>query len=102
MRDKEISSIINDIRTVQPDTFAAIQNQTEGIKRMVDIVNTETQHYNALTQMTKEKLVKGVDISHAQIMVLTYKYDLVSLQLQDIYKRLDKIGDLLSHMVDSK
>jgi len=98
MNKKTIQSQLELIKTISPEAMMEIETQQQAISKMTEILNEETQSYNQLHTQTKEKVVKGIEITHAQVMVLDKKHEFLLLHIQDIYQRIDHIASVLDSL----
>jgi|LakMenEpi03Aug12_release.lakeMendotaPanAssembly.Ray.scaffolds.fasta_scaffold1599652_2 hypothetical protein len=98
MSKKPIKSHIEQIQNISPEAMQTLETQRQVIDKMTEVLNQETHAYNQLHAQTKEKIVKGMDINHAQALVLDKKYEFLLVHIQDIYQRIDRIAAVLEHL----
>jgi hypothetical protein len=75
------------------DHFFIKEMQT--INKMVEIVNEETEKYNQMQSLSKEKLMLASDINSANIQILNHKSELILSCIKDIYEQLHVMTTLI-------
>jgi len=86
---------IEAIKNLSPESITALGTKVRRINAMTSIINEETKKYNEIKPDHPSKQEKAIDINNASIQLIHERLDWVSLNITEIYTRIEALAVLM-------